>query len=274
MVAINTNIASLMVQRGLSKSTDALTSIIERMSTGYKVNNASDNAANYAITQNISAKISSLNIAESNASLGLDMVMTMSSSLDLISRQAVRLRNLAEEALNGTYGDKSIEALNTEAQAIIDEIIRITNDNDYDEISLFSNSTEDLDAENMITLQVGTNGDVYSQIQFNAYFSISDILGILDNGIDNSQNLDIIDNFLNRLNNKQVEFGAVENRLTSVLDSISVKYDNLVSTRSTLRDADAGKLSSQYIQQQILQQTAAALLSVTNQNPAIALNLI
>jgi len=112
------------------------------MSTSYKLNSAADNAANYAIVQNLSSKISSLSVAEENATLGLDMVKSISSILDLISKQTSRLRDIAEQAQNGTYGDLSVQSMNTEAQSIIDEIVRLTKDADFSEISLFRESDE------------------------------------------------------------------------------------------------------------------------------------
>ena len=280
MVNINTNVSSIIAQRGLINSTNALDTLMKRMSTGYKLNSASDNAANYAITQALSSKISSLSVAEENANLGLDMVQSMSSVLELISKQATRLRDIAEQAANGTYGTASIDAMNQEAQSIIDEIVRLTKDNDFGEISMFSEAEqaegdeEISEPTNMITLQIGIGSGDDSKISFNAYFSIADILDIATMGINNTDALDIIDAFMDKLLNKQVEYGSVSNRLTSVLDSISVKYNNLVSSRSTLRDADAGELSSEYVKQQILQQAAATLLSTANQSPAIALQLI
>ena len=126
----------------------------------------------------------------------------------------------------------------------------------------------------MIYLQIGIGSGDDSRISFNAYFSVSDILKVADLGINNTDVLDIIDGFMEKLLSRQTEYGTVSNRLTSVLDSISVKYNNLVSSRSTLRDADAGELSSEYIRQQILQQAAATLLSTAKQTPSIALQLI
>lgn len=282
MVNINTNISSLIAQKGLINSSNALNSIIKKMSTGYKLNSASDNAANYAITQNLSSKIASLSVAEENANLGLDMVQSMSSVLELISKQAERLRELAEKSLNGTYGESSINAMNTEAKSIIDEILRLTKESDFGEITLFreaepsenEENTETDEVTNMITLQIGIGSGEDSKISFNAYFSISDILDLADMSINDTGVLDIIDGFIEKLTNRQVEYGAISNRLTSVLDSISVNYNNLVSARSTLRDADTGELSSEYVRQQILQQAAATLLSTANQSPAIALQLI
>lgn len=279
MVSINTNMTSMIVQKGLLNSSNALNSLMKSMASGYKLNKSSDNAANYAISQALSSKISSLSVAEENANMGLDMVQSMSAVLELISKQTTRLRDLAEQSLNGTYGASSIEAMNQEAQSIIDEIIRLTKDNDFNEIAMFTEAEpvegeEETEPSNMIYLQIGIGSGDDSRISFNAYFSVSDILKVADLGINNTDVLDIIDGFMEKLLSRQTEYGTVSNRLTSVLDSISVKYNNLVSSRSTLRDADAGELSSEYIRQQILQQAAATLLSTANQTPAIALQLI
>ena len=121
------------------------------------------------------------------------------------------------------------------------------------------------------TLQVGINSDDNSRLSFatNFDFGLS-----IDSGIESDSALNSINDFLALLESKQTELGAVQNRLESALDEISIKYENLVSSRSTLRDADIAKVSSTYIQQQILQQASATLMATANQSPAIALQLI
>ena len=86
--------------------------------------------------------------------------------------------------------------------------------------------------------------------------------------------LNILDNFIANISKSQTEIGAVQNRLESVLEEITIQRDNLISSRSTIRDADIADVSSHYIQQQILQQASATLLATANQSPAIALQLI
>ena len=93
-------------------------------------------------------------------------------------------------------------------------------------------------------------------------------------GLDNEDYLTKIDDLLTVVSNKATEYGAMQNRLESALDEISIKYENLVSSRSTIRDADIAEVSSHYIQQQILQQASASLMATANQMPAIALQLI
>ena len=125
-----------------------------------------------------------------------------------------------------------------------------------------------------VVLQVGIDADINSRLSVQLSFSIGSYQNFRKIGLDNNDYLTEIDDMLAILNERQVEFGAVQNRLMSVLDEIAIKRDNLISSRSTLRDADIAELSSTYIQQQILQQASATLLATANQSPSIALQLI
>ncbi len=141
MLSINTNLSSLIAQNSLKNSTLKLNQAVERMSTGYKVNHAKDNAANYSIATNMTTKIGAYQVAEDNASMGLDMLTTASESLNLMSDKLSRLRALAEQAANGTYGKQSLNAINREAQAIIDEMFRTKNNTEYNGQKIFGEST-------------------------------------------------------------------------------------------------------------------------------------
>ncbi|MBE7711322.1 MAG: hypothetical protein E7Z92_04190 [Cyanobacteria bacterium SIG31] len=142
MISINTNLSSLITQRSLTKSTDALNLAIERMTTGFKINHAKDNAANYSISTNLTTKISSYMVAEENASMGLDMLNSANGSLDQITDKLERLRALATQANNGTYGAQSLEAINSEASALVDEINRLYSTAEYNGKKLFQASNE------------------------------------------------------------------------------------------------------------------------------------
>lgn len=112
------------------------------MSTGFKVNHAADNAANYLIVTNMSTRLNSYQVAEDNVAMGLDMVTTAAESLDLINDKLVRLRALAEQAANGTYGEQSLNAVNAEANALVDEIERTYNNSEYNGIKFFGATNE------------------------------------------------------------------------------------------------------------------------------------
>ena len=137
MLSINTNLPSIIAQNSLKNSTLKLNQAVERMSTGFKINHASDNAANYSISTNMTTKIGAYQVAEDNVAMGLDLLSTANGSLDLISDKLSRLRALAEQAANETYGNQSLKAINSEANAIVDEIERTYSTAEYNGIKLF-----------------------------------------------------------------------------------------------------------------------------------------
>ena len=107
MISINTNLSSMIAKNSLKTSTNKLNQAIERMSSGYKINHAKDNAANYSISTNMTTKIGAYSVAQDNAAMGLDMVTTASENLSLIEDKLTRLRSLATQAQNGTYGTRA-----------------------------------------------------------------------------------------------------------------------------------------------------------------------
>ena len=132
----------------------------------------------------------------------------------------------------------------------------------------------DVYAPGEVTLQVGLNNDENSRIVLKTAFSLSKYSDFRNIGKDGNNYLAQLDEVLNVLTARQTELGAIENRLVSVLDEIEIKRENLVSSLSTIRDADIAEETSIYITQQILQQAAATLLATANQTPSIALGLL
>ena len=172
-LTINTNLSSLIVQKSLLNSTLGLNQAIERMTTGFKINHAKDNAAGYSIATNMGVKLSSYNVAMDNAAMGLDLITTASDSFDLISSHLQRMRDLAEQAANGTYGEDSLKAIQSELAARESEISRIIANTEYNGISLFENT--DNVATNSISIfsspkdvAVDESKRVVNQISFQA----------------------------------------------------------------------------------------------------------
>ena len=137
MLSINTNLSSLIAQGSMKQSTNKLNQAIERMTTGFKINHAKDNAANYSIATNMTTKIGAYNVAEDNAAMGLDLISTAEGTLSQIEDKLQRLRALAEQASNGTYGEQSLNAINAEANALVDEINRLYSTAEYNGIKIF-----------------------------------------------------------------------------------------------------------------------------------------
>ena len=136
-LSINTNLSSKIVQSSLKTSTNALNRAIERMTTGFKINSAKDNAAGYSINTNMTTKIGAYKVAEDNASMGLNLLLTASDSLSLISSHLSRIRDLTEQASNGTYGYDSMRTIQSEVDARMSEISRIISTTEYNGIKLF-----------------------------------------------------------------------------------------------------------------------------------------
>ena len=155
-LTINTNLSSMIVQNNLAKSTTQLNSAIERMTTGYKINHASDNAAGYSIAKNWEAQLSSLDIAADNAATGADMLSTLEDTYALVSTHVQRVRDLTEQAANGTYGEQSLEAIKSEITARLEEINRIAANCEYNGIEMMSGTTSQ--ATTGIDIQVGIDG--------------------------------------------------------------------------------------------------------------------
>ena len=133
-----TNIASNLVQKNLEKSSNALNTAIERMTTGFKINHASDNAAGYSIAQNLSGKLTSYDVASDNISAGLDLLSTAQDTISLMQAKGERLMSLWTQAQNGTYGATSLSAINSEAAALVQEINRLYMNAEYNGIDIFA----------------------------------------------------------------------------------------------------------------------------------------
>ena len=140
-VTINTNIASLMVQLSLKQASADLDLSLQQLTTGYRINSAKDDAAGYTISQNILTKLRGYAVAQNNTSMGLSLINTATDSLDLISNNLSRLRNLVVQARTGTYGPDSISSMNKEAENIVLEMERIRNSTEYNGIKIFEDKT-------------------------------------------------------------------------------------------------------------------------------------
>ena len=273
----------MIVQSNLSKATSSLNNAIERMTTGYKINHAADNAAGYSIARNWETQLGSLDVAADNAATGADMMTTLEETYSLVSSHLQRVRDLTEQAANGTYGSDSLKAIQSEITARLDEVDRIAANCEFNGLKMMDGTMGD------INLQVGLYGSTDSQITLDAsLFEKGDIKSLfgeekadvaekcagLKKGTATGSMLDKIDEVINEISGRVTTLGAAQNRIESAVESIGVQTENITSSLSTLRDADVAEESSNYIKAQILQQASATLLATANQTPSIALNLL
>ena len=166
-LTINTNVSSIITQRNLNNATNSLNQSIERMSTGYKINHAKDNAAGYSISNMWNTQLGSLDVAADNAATGSDLLTTAEQTYGLLTEHLQRIRDLTEQAANGTYGSSSLKAIQSEVVARLQEISRISANSEFNGIKLMS-YTKDGDGTGItkegINLQVGLYQDPNSVI--------------------------------------------------------------------------------------------------------------
>ena len=284
-LTINTNMSSLIVQKNLSSATTSLNNAIERMTTGYKINHAKDNAAGFSIANNWKTKLGSLDIASENASMGADMLKTAEENYSLITEHLQRVRDLTEQAANGTYGSDSLKAIASEMTARLNEIDRIAANAEFNGISLMKGAGKEiklqvgLDAtttNSTITLEAALFSGASSKDLLEAEIAafVKDVTDISKGASKAATKLTDLDKAITKVSGRQTAIGSAQNRVDTAISAITVQSENLTSSLSTIRDADVAEESSSYIKAQILQQASATLLATANQAPSIALNLI
>ena len=279
-LVVNTNVTSNIVQKNLSAANKAVNNSIERLSTGYKINKAADNAAGLAIAQGFESQSSGTMIAKDNTQHGINLLQTAEGDLDVIQENLQRIRDLSVQAANGTYSTAEKAMLASEARARVAEINRIATISQFSDIKLLDSSAKD------ITLQVGANTGADNQLD------ISDALiaanaSALDASLNDAGIKDAfktndganafisnVDNAINAVSTARSKIGAYQNRLESTLTSLDVRYENMASSLSTIQDTDVAAEAANLTKSQILQNVSVSLLAQANNNPSVALSLI
>ena len=275
-IVVNTNVASLMVQRNLSKATSSLQTSMQRLSTGMKINNAGDDAAGLALSEKINGQLSASDVCKNNAQTGINMLNIADGDLDIINQNLQRIKDLAVQSANGVYSDSERLSMDQEVQLRIEEINRIASSSTFSDVNLLDGTIADM------KLQIGTGSDeAQNTIDISDAFqeATATALGVTAGAsISTAANaramIDLIDTAVNNISTRRSVIGASVNRLNSTVDRLDVRKENLQSTYSTIRDTDIASESTNLTKQQILQQSAATLLQQANQTTALALTLI
>ena len=156
-ITINTNLASLTAQRNLSNATSGMNMAMERLTTGYRINSGKDDAAGSAVSTVMEAQISGYDVAEANATMGLSLLDTAEGVLNIVGDYLQRIRDLTEQAANGTYGTSSLTAIKTEVLQRMEEINRLCTVIDFNGIQLLDGTSVAATSKNGVNLQVSNN---------------------------------------------------------------------------------------------------------------------
>ena len=291
-IIVNTNMSALKTQANLNSATNTLNTSLNRMSTGLKINSAADDAAGMFVASNLNTQIRGSKIAQSNVATGINVLQTAEGDFGVIEDNLLRIRDLATQAANGVYDQKSLTAMEDEVKARVDEINRIAKSSNFNGLNLLDGSIAKTDPSGL-RLQVGANADTATNaiyVSASVFDSASaQALGLYGaNSVNNFTSIEEafefastaakfiadVDVALQNVTTRKATIGAVQNRLNSAADSLVTTIENATSAKSTIMDADIAEESANYTKAQILQQTSATLLVQANQMPALALNLI
>ena len=272
---INTNTAALNAQRTMWGTKLGLEKSLERLSSGQRINRAGDDAAGLAISENLRAQIRGLKQAARNAQDGISLVQVAEGGLNEISSILVRLRELSVQAASDTIGPVERQFLNVEYDQLISEIDRIADGTEFNGTQLLSGVGAILD------FQVGTrNNPEIDRISFDASRADANsaALGVnLSSVADkaSAQNaLASIDQAIVSVSAMRADFGAIQNRLQSVVGNLQVSLENMASANSRIRDVDIAEETSEYTKNNILLQAGTAVLAQANQSANSALSLL
>ena len=283
-ITIGTNIASLQAQRRLANATESLGATYEKLSSGQRINKASDDAAGLAIADSLRANQRVATVAIRNANDGISTVAIADGALGQIGDVLTRLAELAEQSANGVFSTLQRSALQNEFSALGSEIERIALTTTFNGVTLLSGSSS-------IALQVGFNSASTSQITINNVQGTLTALGLAGAGVSNltysisgatildgqsaSRNaLDAINSAISSLAQTRGTLGAAESRLRAAINNLAVARENFASAESRIRDVDVAGESAELTRLNILQQAGAAVLAQANQQPSLALSLL
>ena len=273
-IRINTNMASINAQRLLSNTSRALSSSYERLSSGNRINKAGDDAAGLAISENLKGQIRGLRQAKRNASDGISMVQVTEGGLNEISDILIRLRELSVQSASDTIGDSERAFTDLEFQSLKKEIQRIAETTAFNGTHLLAGKDKAVD------IQVGIFSTINDKISYDTKLADSrlEALGVQDEQVltkeSAQKSLAKLDAGLKRVNETRSTLGAMQNRLQSTINNLSIYDVNLSAANSLIRDTDIAEESSELVKQQILQQAGVSVLSNANSSQQVAMKLL
>jgi flagellin len=272
---INTNTAALNAQRNLYGTKLALDKSLEKLSSGYRINRAGDDAAGLAISESLRGQIRGLKMAWRNAQDGVSMIQVAEGGLQEVSNILIRLRELGVQAASDTVGPIERQLLNVEYQQLLDEIDRIADSTEFNGTPLLSGTGAVLD------FQVGTRNDPnIDRLSFDASKADANsaALGVnLTTVADkaSSQNaLSAIDEAIVAVSATRADFGAMQNRLQSTINNLSISLENMAAANSRIRDVDVAEETAEMTKQNILMNAGTSVLAQANQTSKSALALL
>ncbi len=256
------NISAMNTYNKLSGATNSQARSLEKLSSGFAINRAADDAAGLAISEKMRAQIRGLDQASQNAEDGISYLQTAEGALTEVSDMLTRIEELLVQKANGTYDDATdIANIELEMDALADEIDNILDNTDFNGKNVFTETVEIVisdDASTALTISAAATGDVTS------------LTGAGGSGMTKA----LLDAAIDQVNEQRATYGSQQNRLEHTLNNLEATTENLVASESRIRDVDMAKEMTEYTKNNIITQAATAMLAQANQVPQSVLSLL
>ena len=268
---INQNIAAFNAYRNLSATNGMLGKSLEKLSSGYRINRAADDAAGLVISQSLRAQVSGLKVATRNAQDGVSVVQTAEGALNEVHSMLNRMRDLAVQAANtGSPDATAAAAAQSEIDALAAEITRVSTSTKFGSNTL-------LDGAFVKEFQIGSNAGEKLTVSLGTSLNAS-ALGVsglgVGSGASASSAIGVIDAAISTVSTTRASLGAFQNRFESVINNLQVASENLSASESRIRDTDMASEMVNFTKHQILLQAGTSMLSQANQVPQSILRLL
>ena len=274
MSVINTNVSAMYSQNAMKTNARAMSTAMEQLSTGTRVNSAKDDAAGLAIGQNMTSQIRGLNMAIRNLNDGINMMQTAEGAMVEQSNMLQRMRELAVQSMNGTYSSTQRGYLDLEFQALASQIDDISVNTTWNDQVLLNADTDNVSG--VFVFQAGQSSGQTISVTIGDMGASS--LGISGTSISSLASattaLSAISSALETINEQRATIGAGINRMEYSVDNLANISSNATQSRSTIMDTDYATATTQLAKTQIIQQAATAMLAQANQQPQAVMQLL
>jgi len=268
---IQNNIEAFDAHRQLQMTSDKLSKSMEKLSSGYRINRAADDAAGLAISQKLEAQIGGVDQAQRNAQDAVSLVQTAEGALSEVQAMLQRVRDLAVQFNNGTLSTSDQAAITAEVAQLCAEIERIGTQTKFNQIALLTGVTS-------LTFQIGAEDGQTLAVSGTQLFgdTANGITGSVDISVFDFSNVSIsaIDDAIENVSASRSQFGSVQNRLEHTLNNLATYQENLQASDSRIKDVDMAEEMVNFTKLQILQQAGTSMLAQANSAPSTVLSLL
>ena len=270
-LVINTNVNAISAQRNLAGATDSLSASFSRLSSGLRINKASDDAAGLAIADNLRSDVRLATQAIRNANDGISAIAIGEQALGKVGDILTRLSELAQQSATGLVSDTQRSAIQQEFTQLVSEIDRISNTTTFNGVNLLSAGTT-------VNLQVGLDGGSNSRIAFSTVDGSSSGIGLNSAAVSTAtaaqSAIDTVSSAIDNLAASRGTLGAVQSRLETAIGNLRIARENFSAAESRIRDVDVASETANLTRASILQQAGVSVLAQANQQPQLALSLL